>query len=560
MRGRHDRHQRFTVPGQRLVAAAIVPPFGEREVDAARIERLMRRSKLAREKWDTRDDYLVERTIGGACSMCRSVLQDKLPEPSPLPAVATAAAPAASPTPAPAPSAPEMRAVEGSTFLGPAEQAALFRGCVYVSDVHKVLVPGGSLLNPDRFKATFGGYSFAMDARNERVSRNAFEAFTESQVLRAPRADGTCFRPDLPYGAIVTTGGRTRANTWWPIDVPCIEGDVGPFLTHLRNLLPNDRDRLMMLSYLACIVQFPGRKFQCCPLIVGVEGNGKTFLSMAAAEAVGARYVHWPKASKIAKQFNAWMVGRVLYAVEDIFTSENIDVLEELKPMITGGHGLEIEKKGVDQVSEEVVGNFILNSNHKNGLPKTRNDRRLMVFYCPQQQVEDLTRDGITPDYMARLYRWARGGGFAHITHYLRSFAIPDEFRFDQGIRAPETSVHNEAIEAGRGRLEQEVQEAIDADEPGFAGGWVSSIALDRLLERKTRTGLAPNKRRELLQALGYDWHPALVPARGRVNNIVLPDGGKPRLFIKRGDPQAAIVSPAEVAKAYTAAQGVGFK
>lgn len=45
--------------------------------DVARIERLMRRSKLVREKWDQRGDYLVERTIRGACGMCREVLQDK---------------------------------------------------------------------------------------------------------------------------------------------------------------------------------------------------------------------------------------------------------------------------------------------------------------------------------------------------------------------------------------------------------------------------------------------------------------------------------------------------
>ena len=48
--------------------------------DAARIERLMRRSALVREKWD-RDDYLGPRTIMGAISRQVQVLQDKRPEP-----------------------------------------------------------------------------------------------------------------------------------------------------------------------------------------------------------------------------------------------------------------------------------------------------------------------------------------------------------------------------------------------------------------------------------------------------------------------------------------------
>ncbi|MGN6525806.1 MAG: phage NrS-1 polymerase family protein [Burkholderiaceae bacterium] len=44
--------------------------------DVARIERLMRRSALAREKWDSRSDYLVDRTIVGACAKSRDVLVD----------------------------------------------------------------------------------------------------------------------------------------------------------------------------------------------------------------------------------------------------------------------------------------------------------------------------------------------------------------------------------------------------------------------------------------------------------------------------------------------------
>ena len=53
--------------------------------DAARIARLMRQSALAREIWDQRDDYLVARTIGGACRMQRDVLKDREAEPAPTP-------------------------------------------------------------------------------------------------------------------------------------------------------------------------------------------------------------------------------------------------------------------------------------------------------------------------------------------------------------------------------------------------------------------------------------------------------------------------------------------
>jgi hypothetical protein len=452
-----------------------------------------------------------------------------------------------------------MRPVEGTTFLSADQQAQLFAGCVYIVELHRALVPGGLLLKSDQFKAHFGGYTFVMDNRNERTTRNAWEAFTESQVLRCPRADGTCFKPALPYGTIVKDAGRTRANTWWPVETPSVEGDVAPFLVHLGKLFPVERDRLILLSYMAACVQHLGYKFQWCPFLQGVEGNGKTFFSRCVAEAVGRRYTHWPKASKISKQFNAWMVGRVLYCVEDIHTSENVDVIEELKPMITGGDGLEIEAKGVDQISAEICGNFIVNSNHKSGLRKTRNDRRLAPLFCAQQQVEDLERDGMAGDYMRDLYDWALAGGYAHVTHYLKTFAIPDDLNPAKGAqRAPKTSSTDAAIEAGRGRIEQEILEAIDAEELGFKGGWVSSNFVDKLLDRiGANRAIPPNRRRDLLQSLGYDWHPALERDRGRTQNLVMPDGAKPRLFVRTTDEALrALKTPSEVARAYSEAQG----
>lgn len=512
--------------------------------DVARIERLMQRSALKRDKWE-REDYLVERTIRGACAQQRDVLQDK---PVELPAEAV-----------PAPEgAPTMTPVAGSTFLNVEQQQQLFAGCIYVLDHHKALVPGGNLRNPDRFKSLFGGYTFAMDTRNERTTRNAWEAFTESQALRAPRVDGVCFRPDLPYGCVVHDAGRTRANTWWPVQVPRKKGDVSRFLAHLTKLVPHETDRKYLLYYLAAMVQHQGYKFQWAPLIIGVEGNGKTLLSRCVAEAIGRRYCHWPKASKIAKQFNAWLLGRTACLVEDIHTAEGSDVIEELKPMITGGDGLEIEAKGVDQVSAEICANFIFNSNHKNAIKKTRNDRRFAIFYCAQQTVEDLARDGITPEYMVSIYDWLKKeDGYAIVSEYLWTLPIPDEFNPARGCqRAPRTSSTDEAIAASLGRVEQEILEAVDQGLPGFSGGWISSLAVDRLLEKIGRAGaVAPNKRRDMLRELGYDWHPALF--NGRTNNAVSPDGGKPRLFIKAGHPALALKGPAEVAQAYSKAQSV---
>jgi hypothetical protein len=510
--------------------------------DCERIKRLMEKSALVRDKWD-REDYLP-RTILGAVGRQFEVLTDKAPEP-------VAGAPD-SPAPSATNEPPKPTLVTGSTFANNEEQLRLFAGCVYIQDLHRVLVPGGVMLKPEQFKVAYGGYTFTMDTANEKTTRDAWEAFTQSQAYRCPRANAPCFRPDEQPGALIHRGGQVFVNTYWPVDVPRKVGDAAPFLDHLRRVLPDERDRLILLCYMAACVQHKGVKFQWAPLLQGVEGNGKTLFTRCVAEAVGRRYVHWPKASKLAAQFNSWMLGKVFYGVEDIYVpDQKREIIEELKPMITGGDGLEIEGKGVDPISADVCGNFMFNSNHQDAVRKTKNDRRFCILFCAQQQAEDLTRDSMHGDYFPKLYDWLKGDGYAIVSDLLHTFPIPNEYNPATSCqRAPVTTSTAAAISASTGGVEQEVNEAIAQGLPGFCGGWISSIQLDRMLERLgVARRVTHSKRKEMLEVLGYSYHPALV--EGRVNNLVLPDGGKPRLFIHKDSQARAIVGAAEAAKAY---------
>ncbi len=227
------------------------------------------------------------------------------------------------------------------------------------------------------------------------------------------------------------------------------------------------------------------------------------------------------------------MVGKLFYGVEDIYTPDHKrEVFEELKPMITGGDGLEIERKGVDQVSDDICGNFMFNCNNKGGMRKTRNDRRICVLYTAQQSAADVVRDGMNGKYFPNLYDWLRADGYAIVAEYLYTFAIPDELNPAKDCsRAPTTTSTEDAINEGCGGIEQEILEAIAQGLPGFCGGWISSIQLEKLLERVgAARRVTHNKRKEILADLGYAPHPALLD--GRVNNLVLPDNGKPRLFV----------------------------
>lgn len=513
--------------------------------DPARIERLMRQSALARSKWD-REDYLP-RTIGRITSAPGQVLQDNPPEP-----------PAS--TPRAEAEAPKQRPVEGATILTPAQQVDLFNGCVYVQSHHKVLAPGGKLLKPEQFKVSFGGYVHLMDNANQRVSRDSWEAFTQSEALRPPVADSICFRPDRPGGEIIDVAGKTRVNTWWPAKVRRLVGDAAPFHDLLRRLLPVERDRALLLAYMAACVQHQGHKFSWWPVLQGCEGNGKTTMSLCVAETVGQHYTHWPHALDLASQFNGWVANKTFVAVEELYCPEHqAEINEKLKTLITGGAGIQVQFKGVDQESMTIVANGMVTTNYKAAVRKTRdNQRRLGLFYTAQQTAADLQRDGMTPAYFRQFYRWLKGDGFAIVAEVLHEHGIPDDMNPAADlVRAPDTSSTEAAIMESLGPVEQQVLEAVEQGAQGFAGGWISSIMLDGFINDTLRMGgkMSMTKRREMLQGMGYVLHPGLDG--GRTNNPVQPDGKKPQLWVRQGSGLEALRGPAEIARAYTAAQMV---
>ena len=456
-------------------------------------------------------------------------------------------------------SGPEF--VGGYQFLGSEQQAEYFKGCVYVQDVHKIFTPSGALLKPEQFNTTYGGYDFELTSSGK-PTKKAFDAFTLSQVVRYPKAQSTCFRPELPSGGLIEQDEQVLVNSYVPIRTPRSKGDVSRVLELLAKMIPVEQDRKILLAYMAACVQHKGVKFQWAPLIQGVPGNGKTCLTRCVAAAIGRRHSHLPKASEIGEKFNEWLFDKLFIGVEDVFVpDQKREVWEILKPMITG-EWQPCRAMQSAEVMRECCANFIFNANYMDAIRKTEDDRRIAPFFTAQQVKADKARDGMGGNYFPDLYDFLKGvnkyagqtPGYDHVSEFLYSYPIPDELNPALGHEAPITSSTNAAIAAGLGSVEQEILEAVDEGRPGFAGGWISSMALEMLLKSLRRdTAIPINKRRDLLRTLGYDWHPALK--NGRVNNTIQPDNGKPRLFIRAGHISANLTTAGEAVKAYSAAQ-----
>lgn len=478
--------------------------------DCERIQRIMLMSGLVRDKWK-RDDYLP-RTIRQAVAQQKDVCCDRrMEDTAPVAAITD---------------------IEGATFINPEQQKIMFAGCTYIVKQDAILMPGGHMWKERGFNSMLGGFTFILDRSNSKTTPDAWKAFLQSQVVKFPRAHDTEFRPELEPGKIWTAGNNLLVNSYYPINIEMTDGNREPFMRHMRKLFPVERDLTIVLSFMAAIIQHKGVKFQWAPLIQGAQGNGKSMLSSCLRYAVGDEYSHPAKANQLTKNFNKWMMNRILVTVEDVYVPESKGaVLEALKPMVSE-YKQEIEGKGIDQAGRRLCCNFFLNSNHKDALRICRGDRRFAAFFTPHQSYADILRDGMDGSYFRGLYGWLESGGYAIVAHFLANFKIPPEFNPATGDRAPLTSSSEEAVTASMGRLEQEIMNAIQEEKTGFRCGWISSHYLDALIRDVGMDKLiARNKRRSILQEMGYDYHSSFVD--GRTNAPVQPDGTKPRLFVK---------------------------
>lgn len=466
--------------------------------DMPRMDRLFRRSGLMREKYETRQDYRRE-TIGNAARLCTKVYDE--------------------------PRRVEKPAESTEEYLTVPEMIAHFEGCVYIRDSHRMLVPGGETLKPEQFKASYGGHQFQMQADGAKPTTNAFEAFTENRAHRFPRVKRSVFDPKLPPGSIV----NDAVNIYYPADVVMRQGDASPFLGLLTKLLPNERDREILLSYLAACVQHIGSKFQWAPVLQGAEGNGKTLVFSTVAYAVGDKFTHYPKPEQLANQFNGYLEGKLFILVEEVHMRGRAEMLDVLKPLITNVR-VEAEKKGVDKRMIDNRANWGFCTNFRDAVLKGRGDRRYAIFFTAQQRPEDLARDGMNGDYFPNLYRWLREeGGYAVVAHFLKNYPIKDELNpATKCHRAPETSSTDEAILAAAGTIERDIMEACEDGTRGFRDGWISSQALDRLAkERGFR--VTRHKLREIVEELGFvEW--------GRAPRLLLEEDMKrPVLYCRPG-------------------------
>jgi hypothetical protein len=445
---------------------------------------------------------------------------------------------------------PRPKLTRPGDYIGSSMQSEIFKGFTYVNDIHRIIGPSGFVYDKAKFDAhqRFAGRQYQMKLTSANPTASAWDAFVLSEVQAGEKVDHCYFDPSDPPGRIKIKEGDRIVNTWRPVPIRAVPGDVAPFIDHLKTLYPEDWR--LLLNYLKFVVQKKGTKCRWWPFLQGVPGNGKSFISDTLEYCIGYKFTQRPTPKNIDSQFNASLYGCLFLALEDIKETDDYGAMwDTIKPMVTQTR-LEIQPKGVDKVTREICFNGIMNSNHKSGVKKDEDDRRIAPFFSAQQHKVHLVRDGLTEEYFDDLWTWALADGWAHVAYYLATDPIDADF---SATKCPVTSSDAEHIRLSRPVPHQILLSAVRALKQGFKGGWVNMLKFHDELVRLPKTrNLAPNQQGKAASDLGYLPHPGLP--EGQLT-VTLVDGTQPVLYVTADHPTLAVTNPMAIAAAYQEAQ-----
>ena len=272
-------------------------------------------------------------------------------------------------------------------------------------------------------------------------------------VYRIPTVNGRMYYPGRD--GVFEYCGNPRANTYPEHLVPQLPVKILPrdklnvqrVAAHIEHMLECDREQGILLSWLAYVVQNPGKRVNWAIILQGTEGDGKSFFAFLLRAVMGMPNVSMLNASSFDSPFTGWGEGQCVLAIEELRLQGEgrFEVLNKIKPFITNSV-VEIHAKGRTQFSTENMTSYIGFTNFRNALPLDDNDRRYCVLFSRWQS--KLALDEFIDenhDYYKKLY-----AGLEESAPAIRKWLLDSEFHadFDPRGHAPWTMAHEVMVNA----------------------------------------------------------------------------------------------------------------
>ena len=161
-------------------------------------------------------------------------------------------------------------------------------------------------------------------------------------------------------------------------------------LNHIKVLCDYDEGVYKyFIGWLSYMIQFPDKKIPCVVLI-SKAGAGKTTLIMLLRLMLGAKKVFecTDPSRDIWGDFNALMMDAFLVNLSEIEFADSKDAVGKFKALITDPT-ININQKGVSQVTVASHHHFIVTTNNENPLSIKKDDRRFAMVRSSDDKIGD---------------------------------------------------------------------------------------------------------------------------------------------------------------------------
>jgi len=323
----------------------------------------------------------------------------------------------------------------------------------------------------------------------------AFDVFHKNQ---GRIVKGRYWKPTNPselINHIVEMNGAKYLNTWQGINCEPQEGDTQPWLDLIEYLIPDPKERDVVIDWLAHMVQNPHIKPNWQIIHLGDKRNGKDsmyqpmmlILSASAGEV---------KHEDINGSFNGYMQGKKFLLFQEVHQPDNRQFVNDLKTIAadTGGGEMMINPKyGKQHMQDNAVG-FVAMSNHRVPMAIDENEGR---YFCVASFIEPLEEW-----FYQNYHEWLSGGGYRSIYGFLLK---RDLTHFNCKVLPYKTPAFLAMVKEGSKDYERVINEMIDMREGPFTSEAVKMEVIRQALRIREYKGCGLKGLAEAMRKAG--WH-----------------------------------------------------
>lgn len=266
-------------------------------------------------------------------------------------------------------------------------------------------------LSHKAFDASFGRFTMT---REERLQGKASPEHPASHLAlhryEVPVVHTVMYLPG--QGEFFDVDGNNYVNSYSEHTIPEIPDEfsekhlrvIKVVEDHLEHLFESERDRKLLLSFMAYIVQ-TGERVNWAPIIQGAEGDGKTYFHLLMGAVLGGANVKTVPGEALAEKNTAWAEGSMFCLIEEVrlHGKDRYAIVNKVKPYITNVI-ISIRRMQVDWYDVINTQSYILTTNHKDGMPSKDSDRYFPMF-SNWQTAEALRKfKADNPKYYKRLH------------------------------------------------------------------------------------------------------------------------------------------------------------